>query len=615
MQAAAGYTGVYRDWEIYLEEEADRGYVETAGPHDFWDFGTSGQYPALRAYLGFGGFTDWWDPGGQPRDARPAAPTPVPDSAVSRAPARHDSDGDRLIEVEFLEQLDAIRYDLDGDGKADDDSGMDAYAAAFPTGAAEAVCDDCNGYELVRPLDFASPGSYASGEIRKEWTEGEGWRPIGGTDEYGGRFNTHFDGKGHAIANLHINRTTRAEEPPAVGLFGYTGYSAVILNTGIDDASVAGLEKTGALAGMNMGEIRDSYATGSVSGRHYHAGGLVGNNEGAVIGSHADVSMSCGEYGYVIGGLVGRNEGTISDSHAIGSVSCPDNDWLGGLTGRNWGTVNNSYATGDIVGEDSVGGLTGSIGPEGIIIASYATGNVTGDRGIGGLVGGSAGVIRGSYATGRVMGGDSDIGGLAGNNSGTIIVSYATGEVTGVGFKSGYSGRVYGGGEVGGLVGSNTFGTVIASYATGAVSGESSVGGLAGESHSSTVIASYAVGAVSGGDDTGGLIGTGSETIREAVSFWDIQTTGQETSAAGSGKTTAELQSPTAYTGIFEGWNADLDNADGDDDPVTGADDFWDFGTSGEYPALKFDLDGDGTATWQEFGNQERTAPNAAPPD
>ena len=59
--------------------------------------------------------------------------------------------------------------------------------------------------------------------------------------------------------------------------------------------------------------------------------------------------------------------------------------------------------------------------------------------------------------------------------------------------------------------------------------------------------------------------------------------------------------------------NADLDDADGDDDPATGADDFWDFGTSSEYPALKFDFDGDGRATWQEFGNQDRTVPTVEP--
>ena len=59
-----------------------------------------------------------------------AIPTPMPTPtvtplAVSPAlAARYDTDGDGLIEIEFLEQLDAIRHDLDGDGiPADDHSG------------------------------------------------------------------------------------------------------------------------------------------------------------------------------------------------------------------------------------------------------------------------------------------------------------------------------------------------------------------------------------------------------------------------------------------------------------------------------------------------------------
>ena len=53
-----------------------------------------------------------------------------------------------------------------------------------------------------------------------------------------------------------------------------------------------------------------------------------------------------------------------------------------------------------------------------------------------------------------------------------------------------------------------------------------------------------------------------------------------------------------------------MDNAAGDDNPATGSDDIWDFGTSGHYPVLKVDFDGDGAATWQEFGIQRL---NSAP--
>ena len=606
LQAAAGYAGVYRDWELYLEEGPYRDLVEAPGPYDFWDFGTSGQYPSLKGYLGFGGVTDWWESGRQPGHARPPAPTPAPVVAVSPDLVKYDSDGDGLVEVTNLEQLDAIRHDLDGDG-IPEDGAKDEYAAAYPVSGEEVACNNCNGYELARPLDFADADSYASGAVNADWTTGEGWRPIGGEDSYGGRFNALFDGNGYAIANLYANRTAPSEDLPAVGLFGHAGYSSVIRNTGIVSASVAGLENVGGLAGRNMGEIRESYVTGSVSGNGHHVGGLVGENEGAISGSRSAVSMSCGGSGRFTGGLAGWNGGVISASYATGSVSCGKyGDFIGGFTGGNWGTISGSYATGDVVGTSIVGGLTGSLGLDGIIISSYATGDVTGIRGAGGLTGGGSGVIRGSYATGTVTA-DSDVGGLAGRNGGRIITSYATGEVSG---KS----------NVGGLVGSNSYGKIIASYTTGVVSGNENVGGLAGESHHSRVVASYATGAVSGDVETGGLVGAEGATIGESVSYWDTQTTGQETSASGEGKTTAVLQSPTTYTGIYGSWNADLDDADGDDDPATGANDFWDFGTGSEYPALKFDFDGDGTATWQEFGGQVRTAsrvepaPHTAPP-
>ena len=43
--------------------------------------------------------------------------------ANSQTPnGKYDTDGDGLIEVSNLEQLDAISYDLDGDGKPDSQS-------------------------------------------------------------------------------------------------------------------------------------------------------------------------------------------------------------------------------------------------------------------------------------------------------------------------------------------------------------------------------------------------------------------------------------------------------------------------------------------------------------
>ena len=109
---------------------------------------------------------------------------------------------------------------------------------------------------------------------------------------------------------------------------------------------------------------------------------------------------------------------------------------------------------------------------------------------------------------------------------------------------------------------------------------------------------------MTGTSQTGGL--AGARFGRATASYWDTTTSGQTTSASGTGHTTAELQAPTGYSGIYATWNVDLDG-DGT------ADDVWDFGTASEYPVLKVDFDGDGTASWQEFGDQRPAPPNQAP--
>ena len=66
-----------------------------------------------------------------------------------------------------------------------------------------------------------------------------------------------------------------------------------------------------------------------------------------------------------------------------------------------------------------------------------------------------------------------------------------------------------------------------------------------------------------------------------SASYWDTESTGQSTSGGGIGKSTAELQSPTGYTGIYSDWNVDVDGDGIGDDP-------WEFGMSSEYPIFKY---------------------------
>ena len=475
----------------------------------------------------------------------------APHSSIAQT-GDYDSDDDGLIEIRALEQLNAVRWDLNGDGEADSEASRDAYAAAFPGAVSGMGCAEsgCEGYELARDLDFDDPGSYASGVVNAKWTEGAGWLPIGiGSHS----FRATFEGNEHTIANLYIKRSGRTD-PGVVGLFGsMNGY---ISRIGLTDVDISGVEHVGGLAGDNYGQISTSYyVTGSVSG-----------------------------YG-LIGGLVGRNNGMISTSYATGSVS--GGYQVGGLAGYNSGQIIDSYATGNVAGatnggsDHQIGGLVGYNGRgNAMIVTSYATGDVSGSDVVGGLVGT--------------------------NHDGSIRASHAIGNV---------SGQFY----VGGLVANNYGASIESSYATGNVSGNDLVGGLVGGNDNDAVIhAVYATGSVSGDENVGGLIGRRVSGVIDA-SYWDTQTSGQSSGVGeGSsdgvvGKTTAELQGPIGYTGIYAGWLLDFDNADGDFDDTTGVDDFWDFGTSSQYPALKADFDGDGIATWEEFGDQRGQSPAVGP--
>ena len=275
-----------------------------------------------------------------------------------------------------------------------------------------------------------------------------------------------------------------------------------------------------------------------------------------------------------------------------------DHNFTADFDGNNH-TIANLYI--DRSDTDNVG-LFGSISGSSIKRVGLVSATVSGHYSVGSLVGNGYGsVITASYATGSVRGGNSHVGGLIGRiDRGTIVSSYATSNVSGkqastgglVGYSSHYStiiasyamGSVFGGYRVGGLVGGNAlYSTITASYATGRVSGDRQVGGLVGWNEYGTITSSYAIGHVSATNATpyiGGLVGDDKQGTTTA-SYWNTETTGQAGSYGGIGKTTAELQSPTDYTGIYAGWNLDLDSDSAADDP-------WHFGNSRQYPALQY---------------------------
>jgi len=229
-------------------------------------------------------------------------------------------------------------------------------------------------------------------------------------------------------------------------------------------------------------------------------------------------------------------------------------DYIGGLIGRNYGTLTQCYSTGLIGGDSVVGGLVGSNGYDDRVTHCCSQAMVSGISTVGGLVGLNAGAVSRSCSMGAVSA-MSDVGGLIGAN----------------------------------VRSQRSNGRVSDCYSAAAVSGTENVGGLLGH-HSGGVTHCYSVGPVrSTGEPVGGLVGYGFGEIPTDAGgpirvegtvtgcFWDIQTSGQTTSAGGMGKTTAQMHEIRTYQDA--GW--DFVGEDGN-----GLHETWQMLRAGEYPVL-----------------------------
>ena len=334
-----------------------------------------------------------------------------------------------------------------------------------------------------------------------------GWQPIGSSNNNGVAFTGAFDGQGHVIDGLYINRTTNEN-----GVFGTVGDAATITNLSLTNASIIGTgSDNGILAGYISGAstLANIVTAGTVSGGRV-SGGLAGQDFGANTNVQSSATVSGAD---TIGGLIGLAGGSYTNADATGAVTGAGGT-VGGLAGYfSSGALTNGYATGAVSGVGNVGGLFGQAFGNSINIA-YATGAVTdtgsGDQNIGGLIGRADGgdcncrtVYQNLYATGAVTAGANaqSVGGLFGRfHDSNLSNAYAIGAVT-----------APGGTRVGGLIGDNEPNSYISnSFATGAVTAtgaSSEVGGLIGYSFATNLSTSYASGSVTGAADVGGLVG------------------------------------------------------------------------------------------------------------
>lgn len=109
------------------------------------------------------------------------------------------------------------------------------------------------------------------------YAAGEGWMPIGNYDDKTYRmFSGTFDGYGHIISNLTINRGQNINKKYQ-GLFGYVRQGWVG-NLGLTNVDIIGGGAVGSVAGaISESIVTKIYSTGTVKGYNIDIGGVVGS--------------------------------------------------------------------------------------------------------------------------------------------------------------------------------------------------------------------------------------------------------------------------------------------------------------------------------------------------
>jgi hypothetical protein len=280
------------------------------------------------------------------------------------------------------------------------------------------------------------------------------------------------------------------------------------------------------------------------------------------------------------------------NDHAISHLTIRGIDYLGlfGYWGQPGAVKNVSVVDVNIAGSgDFIGGLVGWEGDDSMVIRCDSIGMVSGKRHTGGLVGFNYGTVTDCVSGGTVSGTDGAIGGLVGSSFGMLSRCQSSATVAGdmvgglVGQGAGTitqccsTGAATGEYIVGGLVGRNFSHTLTQCYSTADVSGNAVTGGLVGENIVGTLTQCYSAGRVSGIENVGGLVGYVDGWTAGIDCFWDTQISGQTTSAGGTGKTTAEMQ--TASTFLDAGWDFVGETANGTED-------IWRIDEGKDYPRL-----------------------------
>ena len=247
--------------------------------------------------------------------------------------------------------------------------------------------------DLLTSIKTDDDGNVTNGSSFKAW------RPMGMADENGeftGHYKGIFDGNGHSISGLYVNRDEAADDvdtwfKSCIGLFGY--YSGVTRNLSVLDSYMRGKDCIGGICGIcgsnDGGTIQNCYSAATVCGGSY-IGGICGRSEGD------SIIENCYNTGYVygatrsIGGICGDNSAALQGCSNVGNVK--GKFYVGGIVGESYGSGNtiwikDCYNRGNVIGDTKdIGGIGGHIGRS-LVENCYSQATVSGNTNVGGICG------------------------------------------------------------------------------------------------------------------------------------------------------------------------------------------------------------------------------------
>ena len=269
-------------------------------------------------------------------------------------------------------------------------------------------------YRLARDLDIAT-----STYISKYNTVDKGWLPIG---NMANKFTGGFDGNGHKITGLSINRTAT----DSVGLFGQID-TATIKNLYVANGIVVGQDSVGGIIGYSYNSTINNCCNESVTvvGENY-VGGICGNLYSTKVNNcRNEANVNCNHN--MAGGITGwtKNYSQLNACSNTGYIISYESH-SGGITGYNNGWIMNCYNGGTAMGYTCAGGIVGSNNTSATVDRCYSLGDARvtspGENNYEGAIGGyceSTAHIRNCFITS-----DTSIGGYPCANINQIIGNF-----------------------------------------------------------------------------------------------------------------------------------------------------------------------------------------------